>query len=219
MASPRALEALRKFTTCDIGDALVKLKYPYGGFLDGIKMFSPGSTGRVFGPAITVQMVEASNTSAPKLEKHFVDHNEEGSIMYIQQPKGLPSACWGGLMSTRAKFLGAQAVMIDGRMRDVNEHREMGFPVFARSNSILGSNTFTRASQVNVPLQYKDDLWINPGDLMIGDEDGVVVTPQSLVEQVVALCQERAEIDEKMFIELRKGGAMGDLIKSLRKEK
>lgn len=92
-------------------------------------MFSPGSTGRVFGPAITVQMVEASDTSAPKLEKHFVDHNEEGSIMYIQQPKGLPSACWGGLMSTRAKFLGAQAVMIDGRMRDINEHREMGFPV------------------------------------------------------------------------------------------
>lgn len=91
--------------------------------------------------------------------------------------------------------------------------------MFARSNSILGSNTFTRASRVNVPLQYKDDLWINPGDLMIGDEDGVVVTPPSLVEQVVALCQERAEIDEKMFVELRKGGAMGDLIKSLRKER
>lgn len=54
---------------------------------------------------------------------------------------------------------------------------------------------------------------------MIGDEDGVVVTPPSLVEQVVALCQERAEIDEKMFVELRKGGAMGDLIKCLRKEK
>ncbi|KAF9876832.1 DlpA domain-containing protein [Colletotrichum karsti] len=217
--SARALEALRKFTACDIGDALVKLKYPQGGFLDGIRMFSPGSGTRIFGPAVTVQMVETSDTSAPKLEKHFVDHNEEGGVMYIQQPKGLPSACWGGLMSTRAKYLGAQGVVIDGRMRDVGEHNEMGFPVFAQGTSILGSNTFTRASRVNVPLQFKGDLWINPGDILIGDADGVVVTPPSLVEKVVALCQERAEVDEKMFVELRKGAAMGDLIKNVRKDK
>lgn len=74
-------------------------------------------------------MVEMSDTSAPKLDKHFVDHNEEGGIMYIQQPKGVYSACWGGLMSTRAKYLGAQAAVIDGRLRDVREHNEFGFPV------------------------------------------------------------------------------------------
>lgn len=81
------------------------------------------------GHAVTVQMVEMSDTSSPKLEKHFVDHNEDGGIMYVQQPKGLYSACWGGLMSTRAKWLGAQAVIVDGRMRDINEHKAMGFPV------------------------------------------------------------------------------------------
>lgn len=93
-------------------------------------MFSPGSAGRVFGPALTVQMVEMSDTSAPELETHFVDHLQEGHVMYIHQPKGLPSACWGGLMSTRAKWLGAEAVVINGRMRDVNEHVEFGFPVW-----------------------------------------------------------------------------------------
>lgn len=54
---------------------------------------------------------------------------------------------------------------------------------------------------------------------MIGDADGVVVTPESLVEQVVTLCQERAEVDEKMFVELRKGAAMGPLIKEIRGNK
>jgi regulator of RNase E activity RraA len=49
--------------------------------------------------------------------------------MYIQQPKGLPSACWGGLMSTRAQKLGSLGTIIDGRMRDAQEHRDMGFPV------------------------------------------------------------------------------------------
>ncbi|TDZ10336.1 4-hydroxy-4-methyl-2-oxoglutarate aldolase [Colletotrichum sidae] len=217
--SARALEALRKFTSCDIGDALVKLKHPYGGFLDGIRMFSPGAGTRIFGPAVTVQMVEVSDTSAPKLDRHFVDHNEDGGVMYIQQPRGLPSACWGGLMSTRAKYLGARGVVIDGRMRDVGEHNEMGFPVFAQGTSVLGSNSFTRASRVNVPLQFKGDLWINPGDILIGDADGVVVTPPSLVERVVVLCQERAEADDKMFAELRKGASMGDLVKNVRRDK
>jgi regulator of RNase E activity RraA len=89
--------------------------------------------------------------------------------------------------------------------------------VFARGHSILGSNGFTRASRINAPLQFKGDLWVHPGDLLIGDIDGVVVTPMSLVDQVVALCQERAEIDEKTFAGLRAGEEMGPLIKKLRK--
>lgn len=107
----------------------MKLKYPHGGFLDGLRMFSPGTPGRYFGPAVTVKMVEASDKTAPKRARHFADCNEAGSIMYIQQPKGLPSACWGGLMSTRAKYLGAEAVVIDGRFRDLEEHKELQFPV------------------------------------------------------------------------------------------
>jgi regulator of RNase E activity RraA len=95
-------------------------------------MFSPlqqaGET-KIFGPAYTVQMVEASNTTAPKTDKHFADGIEKDSVVFISQPKGMYSACWGGLMSTRAKYLGAQGVVIDGNFRDINEHRGMGFPV------------------------------------------------------------------------------------------
>ncbi|KAM0324784.1 hypothetical protein ACHAQA_007748 [Verticillium albo-atrum] len=209
----------KKRRTSKVGDALVKLKYPLGGFLDRIRMYSPGAPARIFGPAVTIQMVAASDDAAPKLDTHFADHNEEGGVMYIQQPRGLPSACWGGLMSTRAKYLGAAGVVVDGRVRDVGEHNEMGFAVFAKDTSILGSNSFTRASRANVPLQFDGDLWINPGDILIGDQDGVVVTPLSLVEQVVALCQERAEMDERMFAELRRGAAMGPLMKKVREGK
>jgi regulator of RNase E activity RraA len=198
----------------------VKLKYPFGGFLDGLKMYSPDSTAAkrtIFGPAVTVKMVEVSDRSAPSPPRHFADFNKEGHIMYIQQPRGLYSACWGGLMSTRAKAVGASAVVVDGRVRDVGEHREMGFAVFARDTSILGSNSFTRASQIDVPLQFRADLWIHPGDILAGDVDGVVVVPPKLVDQVVALCQERAEIDEKTFAALRAGEEMGPTLKRLRK--
>ena len=68
-----------------------------------------------------------------------------------------------------------------------------------------------------MPLQFSDDLWINPDDILVGDTDGVVVVPPSLLEQVIALCQERAEIDEKTFAALRAGEEMGPTIKRLRK--
>ena len=89
--------------------------------------------------------------------------------------------------------------------------------VFARETSVLGSNTFTKASEINVPLQFKGELWIHPNDVLVGDADGVVVVPPSLMDQVVHLCQERAEIDEKTFAALHAGKGMGESIQMFRK--
>lgn len=89
--------------------------------------------------------------------------------------------------------------------------------VFSRGTSILGSNTFTKASEINIPLQFKGDLWVNPGDILVADIDGVVVVPPSLMENVIDLCAERAEIDEKKFTALRAGESMGPTIARLRK--
>ncbi|KAJ4311045.1 hypothetical protein N0V84_010659 [Fusarium piperis] len=220
MSLKASIKRLSVFTSCDIGDALVKLKHPYGGFLDGIHMWSPSHRSgphRTIGQAITVKMVTMNDTDAPKPERHFADCDEPGKIMYIQQPKGLYSACWGGLMSTRASALRAGGAVVDGRIRDIHEHRELGFPVFARETSVLGSNTFTRASEINVPLQFKDDLWINPGDMLVGDADGVVVVPLSLMDQVIELCKERAEIDARTLEALQRGEGIGGAIKKYRK--
>jgi regulator of RNase E activity RraA len=75
------------------------------------------------------KIVDAKDTTSPSSPVHFADANEPGKVMYIQQPKGLPSACFGCLMATRAKYLGAAGVVIDGRFRDVQEIQELGLPV------------------------------------------------------------------------------------------
>lgn len=137
-------------------------------------------------------------------------------------------------MATRAAYLGAAGVVIDGRFRDIKEIQDLGLPartkypifdlkltneqLFARQNSILGSNTFTRASELNIPLQVKADLWISPGDFLVGDQDGVVVVPPSLVDQVVQLCQERNEIDDKTMKALKAGEKIGHAIKMFREQ-
>lgn len=114
-------------------DALVKLKYPYGGYLDGLSIWSPIRQGHgaatAIGEAVTVKMVDAKDTSAPKTSQHFADSAEPDKIMYIQQPKDMYSACFGGLMGTRLKKIGAAGVVIDGRFRDIEEIQGLGLPV------------------------------------------------------------------------------------------
>ena len=89
--------------------------------------------------------------------------------------------------------------------------------MFARDISILGSNTFTRASELDIPLQFKGDLWIHPGDLIVGDKDGVVVVPPKLVDEVVKICRERKDIDDRMMEALKGGTTMGEAMAKFRK--
>ena len=181
---------------------------------------SPGA--KIFGPAYTVRMVAAADKSAPTPPTHFADAIPKDAVVFISQPKGYISACWGGLMSTRARKLGAAGVVIDGRFRDIHEHRELGLCLFARDVSILGSNTFTRSSELNVPVPYENaevggHVVVHPGDYIMGDANGVVVVPEDKVEDCVHLCQERYDIDEETRRCLENGEPMGPTIKNLRK--
>ncbi|PYH39230.1 RraA family protein [Aspergillus neoniger CBS 115656] len=187
---PNVLSALRRFTSCDVGDALVKLGVPQGGYLSGLKMYSPefmSPTAKFLGPAYTVKMVHVSDKVSPTPKKR-----------------------------------GAAGVIIDGKFRDINEHRELGMTLFARGISILGSNSFTRSSELDVPVTYENSenggqVVINPGDYILGDADGVVVVPPEKAEECVRLCQERFDIDEETRRCLDQGDEIGSTIKRLRK--
>lgn len=188
-------------------------------------MYSPrrmSGPSKIFGPAYTVRMVPSADKISPNPPQHFADAIPKDSVVFVSQPKGLISACWGGLMSTRAQKLGAAGVVIDGRFRDIEEHRALKMGLFARGISILGSNSFTRSSQLNIPVEYEnhevsEKVTINPGDYILGDCDGVVAIPPSAIEECLRLCQERYEIDEKTRECLENGDEMGPTIKRLRK--
>lgn len=73
-------------STCEISDALIKLGSPHGGHIPDIHCLSPRSDVRIAGPAYTVQMVLASDETAPKLSAHFVDTATPNSIVVIDAP-------------------------------------------------------------------------------------------------------------------------------------
>jgi regulator of RNase E activity RraA len=114
-------------------------------------MWSPkrqeGNT-KIVGRAYTVKYALLDDP-APKIAKHYVrmfslvrvsscvetgaykkiDEIPKGSVIFISSPPNLPNAVYGGLMSNRAKASGAVGTVVDGRIRDLNEHREIGMPV------------------------------------------------------------------------------------------
>lgn len=88
------INPLATFSTCELSDALIKLGNLTGGHIPNLRMISPspatasGEETRLCGPAFTVKMVHTSETDAPKLQGHFADMIEEGSVVFIAAPEG-----------------------------------------------------------------------------------------------------------------------------------
>ncbi|KAI0075748.1 RraA-like protein [Panus rudis PR-1116 ss-1] len=215
--STASASKLADCSTCEISDALIKLGILHGGHIPDIHMYSPPppSNTRISGPAYTVQMVLASDTSAPKPAHHFVDTVPNGSVVVINAPPQVKNAVWGGLMTAGAQVRGALGVVISGRCRDLAEHRSANFPVFAKGHSTLGQSPFTRPSAVNVPVTIIPEgstdfpaVEVKPGDWIVADEDGVVSVPQDIIAKVVELAAKGREIDEKCMQDIRAGSGV-----------
>ncbi|RPD57638.1 RraA-like protein [Lentinus tigrinus ALCF2SS1-7] len=217
---------LAGFSTCEISDAMIKLGSPNGGYIPDINQFSPsGNETRICGPAYTVQMVLGSNKDAPKLSSHFVDTAPAGSVIIINAPDKVKNAVWGGLMTAGAKSRGALGVVISGRCRDLAEHRDASFPVFARGHSTLGQSPFTRPSEVNIPVIIRSSdvseedfpaVRVEPGDWVVADEDGVVCVPVTKAEDVISLAAKGREVDARCMEDIKAGKGVQETFKKHR---
>ncbi|KAI1408199.1 RraA-like protein [Hypoxylon sp. FL1857] len=223
MASPQdtIVSELQKYTTCDVSDALCKLKYRNGGFLSGLTMWSPqrqdGPT-KIVGPAYTVKYVPLHDP-APKYPSHYIDNVPEGAVIFVSCPPKTPNAVYGGLMSTRAQASGAVGSVIDGRFRDLQEQRQLKYPVFARDVGTAPPAELLKVAAVNVSVKLQtdeQDMEIRPGDYLVADLNGVVVLPVELAEQALPLMQKQVEADDKMAIEIKKGMTFTDASKKFR---
>jgi len=199
------LERLAAFSTCQVADAFDKLKIR--GHMPDIIMLSPDTNARMVGPAHTVLMVPAG-VPVDRLTVHHVDAAPQGAVVVISCPSGVTTANWGGLMSTRARAMGLAGTVVDGRARDIEEHRAMGYPVFARGVSVHGSGGYTAPSLVGAPINC-GGVTVRQGDIILGDINGVVAVPRERLDEVLAKTGELAALEEKMTRELEGGAGIG----------
>ncbi|KAI4279074.1 MAG: hypothetical protein L6R38_005107 [Xanthoria sp. 2 TBL-2021] len=177
-----------KLQGCGISDALLKPKHLHGGF---------------------------SERSMPP-----------SAVVFISAPQGTVNALYLGLMSCRAQYLGAAGTVVDGvcqryeyRVAAGEAARGRGtFPPLTLETSarqlviLLDADQLLRSS----PVTGEPDIIISPGDILIGDIDGVACLPQALVEQVMALMPSQVAADEIIMEALRNGSNFTNASKELR---
>lgn len=195
------IEGYRDIPVANVGDARGR----FGCMSWMIKPMDPGM--RLCGPALTVQTYRADN-----LAIHVaLEMARPGDVLVIDAGGICDTGLWGGLMNqmARKKMLGG--IILDGGVRDCQELAASPLPVFARSVSPQGG---FKASPglVNVPISC-GNVPVLPGDLVVGDADGVVVIPaaktKEILEKSLVVAAKEQELREKM----EKGEALYDLLK------
>lgn len=146
---------------------------------------------RVCGPALTVHSPPGDNLWL----HHAIYAAQPGDVLVVHCNGAYEHGYWGEVMSTAAKARQLGGLVIDGGVRDFLLLDEVGFPVFARGQCIRGTGKDKEAiGWINAPVLF-GELVVHPGDLVIGDNDGVVVVPQDRAEEVI-LASEKRDADE-----------------------
>ena len=114
-------------------------------------------------------------------------------------------ALWGGLMSTRAMRLGANGAVMEGYHRDTREILRLGFPCFSNGAYAQDQRNRGRAVDFRCQVVFANGTKVNPGDIIVGDVDGVVIVPGDRVEEVMALALAKVAGEDDVRRMIREG--------------
>ena len=139
-----------------------------------------------------------------ELELQAVDSCQPGDILIAAAGGSNRSGIWGELLSTAARNSGCVGVIVHGGVRDIDKMREMGFPVFATSKNPYDSQNRQRVIDLDVTVEI-DGVKFNPGDIVMADEDGIVVIPKEIEEQVIAAALKKVSAENITRDEIKNG--------------
>lgn len=147
---------------------------------------------KVVGYAMPVLMIDVYGPQ----EKPFgllteaLDDLKENEV-YIASGGDMRCAYWGELLTATARTRGAVGAVINGWHRDTPQVLEQNWPVFTRGRYAQDSSVRTQVANFRCPIEI-EGVWINPGDLVFGDMDGVLIIPKEHIEEVITKALEKA---------------------------
>lgn len=185
---------LEKLSTTNVSDALDKAGIR--GAVIGIRPVF--GMPKLVGLAVTIKITAAGMTrSKHHLGIEAIASTQKGDVIAIDNRGDIQNNCWGEILSCAAKMKGASGVVVDGAARDVDECEDMGFPVFARGVVPITARGRIMQEDFNCVIRL-GDVQVRPGDVVVGDINGVVVIPPEKIEEVLVEAEKIMEKEENM---------------------
>lgn len=197
------LEALRACSTATLTTQLFKRGYRQQ-FLVGLKALNPGAASFA-GEAFTLRFIpsredrdwdlrDLAKRGEDNVQWEAVEAVPPGHVLVIDSRKDPRAASAGNMLLTRLMKRGVAAAITDGAFRDGSEIAEMDFPAFCQANTASTRPAFHRAIDMQLPIGCAD-VAVYPGDIVVGDADGVVIVPRALAAELAedSYAQEQRE--------------------------
>jgi regulator of RNase E activity RraA len=199
------LDRFRGLASSNLADAMGRFN-----FMDpGIK---PRSGLPLCGLAVTVNARPADNLMIHKA----LQVAQPGDIVVVATSGNTTSAVFGELMCLTAVAQRVGGIIVDGAIRDVDAIARLGFAAYSRTVSAGGCDK-DGPGEINVPISCGNTV-VAPGDIIVGDDDGVAVVPRAHAEEVLALVGQLIAREEKRIAEIKAGGVFrADVDELLRK--
>lgn len=204
--------ARKELFTAVVGDVLDKMGYLHQFLPPGIQPI--GADMVVIGRALPVLEADVfgevvEDTKHPIMQKPFglmfeaLDDLKEDEI-YICTGSSHNYALWGGLMSIRAIKLGAAGAVVNGFSRDTKEILRLGFPTFSLGSYAQDQGPRGKVIDYRIPIEW-GGVKINPGDIIFGDIDGVLIVPREIENEAFSGALEKARGEKTVLKALQDG--------------
>ncbi len=212
--STASRDALRKVSTATLATALYKRGFRTQ-MIQGVQPLGP-LTRSMVGEAFTLRYMPARedlNTLAVfrdrgHPQRRAVEECPPGAVFVMDSRKDARAASAGGILVGRLQVRGVEGVVTDGGFRDAADIAASGFPAFHQRPSAPTNLTLHQAIDINVPIGC-GDAPVFPGDVVVGDSDGVIVIPAHLADEIAAEATEMSAFED--FVQERVRGGQSIL--------
>ncbi|HLH70519.1 MAG TPA: RraA family protein [Candidatus Dormibacteraeota bacterium] len=162
---------------------------------------------RLAGPAFTVRTIPVAVISGTVGD--YIDDVPPGSIVVLDNGGRLDATVWGDILTIMAHRKGLGGTVIHGVCRDASRSLELGYPIFSRGVYMRTGRGRVQADGYQVPVSL-GEVRVEPGDIVVGDADGVVVVPQQRQEEVLSAAREIAEAEDRIRREIEQGSRLDE---------
>ncbi|SFU67814.1 Regulator of RNase E activity RraA [Methylobacterium sp. 174MFSha1.1] len=211
--SPETRATLKTVSTATLATALYK-RGLRNQFIQDVRPLNPNA-GTMVGEAYTLRYIPARedlNTLAvfrdpTHPQRVAVDQCPEGAVLVMDSRKNPRAASAGAILVTRLMKRGAAGVVTDGGFRDSPEIGALPFPAYHNRPSAPTNLTLHQALDINVPIGC-GDVAVWPGDVVVGDAEGVIVIPANIADEVAAEAAEMTVFEDFVLEEVQNGRAV-----------